>query len=85
MTFFFFIFHSLLKLLGVPKNHPRYIKMYKNYILETLMLGKIEGKEEKRVTEDEMLGWLKLNGYEFEQTPRDSEVQGRLVCCKPWD
>ena len=49
------------------------------------MLGKIEGKEEKRVTEDEMLGWLKLNGYEFEQTPRDSEVQGRLVCCKPWD
>ena len=49
------------------------------------MLGKIEGKEEKWVTEDEMLGWLKLNGYEFEQTPRDSEGQGRLVCCKPWD
>ena len=39
--------------------------MYKNAVLETLMLGKIEGKEEKRVTEDEMLGWLKLNGYEW--------------------
>ena len=54
----------VLKVLGVPKTHPRCIKMYKNAVLETLMLGKIEGKEEKRVTEDEMLGWLKLNGYE---------------------
>ena len=36
-----------------------------------LMLGKIEGQEEKGVTEDEMVGchhWL--NGHEFEQTLR---------------
>ena len=25
-----------------------------------------------------------LNGSEFEQTPRDSEWQGSLVCCIPW-
>ena len=32
-----------------------------------------------------MLGWHhRLNGHEFEQTPRDSEGQGSLVCCSPW-
>ena len=25
-----------------------------------------------------------LNGYEFEQTPADSEGQGSLACCSPW-
>ena len=51
---------------------------------KTLMLGKIE-QEEKRATDDEMVGWLhRLNGHEFEQTPEDSEGQGRLVCCRPW-
>ena len=56
----------VLKLLGVPKNHPRCINRYKNDVLKALMLGKIEGKEEKRVTEDEMLGWHhRLNGHEF--------------------
>ena len=40
--------------------------------------GKEWGQEEKRVTEDEMVGchhWL--NGYEFEQTPGDSDGQVR--------
>ena len=27
----------------------------------------------------------RLNGHEFEQTPRDAERQGSLVCCRPWD
>ena len=33
-----------------------------------------------------MVGWRchLLNGYEFEQTLRDSEGQGRLVCCSSW-
>ena len=32
-----------------------------------------------------MIGWHhQLNGYEFEQTPGDSEGQGRLVYCSPW-
>jgi len=40
---------------------------------KTLMLGKIEGR---RTTEDKMVGWHhQLNGYEFEQTPGDSEGQ----------
>ena len=30
--------------------------------------------------------WLNgLNGHEFEQTPGDSEGQGSLACCSPWD
>ena len=36
------------------------------------------------MTEDEMVGWYhQLNGYEFEQTPGDSEGQGSLACCSP--
>ena len=37
------------------------------------------------MTEDEMVGWHhRLNGHEFEQTPRDSKEQGSLACCSPW-
>ena len=47
--------------------------------------GKDWGKEEKRETEDELTGWHHwLKGHEFEQTPGDSEGQGRLVCFSPW-
>ena len=47
--------------------------------------GKDWGQEEKRVTEDEMVGWHhQLNGHEFEQTPGDSEGQGSLSCYSPW-
>ena len=48
--------------------------------------GKDWGQEEKGTTEDEMVArhhWL--NGCEFEQTLRDSEGPGSLVCCSPWD
>ena len=34
---------------------------------------------------DEMVGWHhKLNGYEFEQTPGDSEGQGSLAYYSLW-
>ena len=47
--------------------------------------GKDWGHEEKRATEDEMVGWLhQLNGHEFEQTQGDGKGQGRLVCFSPW-
>ena len=47
------------------------------------MLGKKAGGEG---TEDEMVGWhYRFNGHEFEQTPGDSEGQGNLACCHPWD
>jgi len=38
------------------------------------------------MTEDEMGGWHhRPNGRELEQAPGDSEGQGSLVCCSPWD
>jgi len=37
---------------------------------KTLMLGKIEDRRRKRMTEDEMVGWPhRLDGHEFEQAP----------------
>ena len=40
-----------------------------------------DGKKEKRMAEDMMVGWHhRLNGHEFEQTPRDSEGQRSLAC-----
>ena len=40
--------------------------------------GKDWRQEEKGMTEDEMVGWHhRLDGHEFEQTPGDSEGQGR--------
>ena len=47
--------------------------------------GKDWRQEEKGATEDMMIGWhYRLNGQEFEQTPRDGEGQGSLVCCSSW-
>ena len=47
--------------------------------------GKDWGQEEKRTTEDEMVGWYHwLNGHEFEQTPGDSDGQGSLICSSSW-
>ena len=38
------------------------------------------------VIKDEMVGWHHgLNGHEFEQILEDSEGQGSLACCRPWD
>ena len=39
-------------------------------------------KKEKRVTEDEKVGWHhQFNGRELGQTPENDEGQGSLVCC----
>ena len=46
--------------------------------------GKDWRKEEKGMTENEMVGWHHwLNGHEFEQAPGDGKGQGSLVCCNP--
>ena len=43
--------------------------------------GKDWGQEEKRATEDEMVGWHRwLDGHEFEQILGDGEGQGSLAC-----
>ena len=47
--------------------------------------GKDWGKEEKGMTEDEMLGlhhWL--NVYEFKQASGVGDGQWSLACCSPW-
>ena len=47
--------------------------------------GKDRRQEEKGETEDDMVRWHHcLNEHEFEQTLRDGEGQGSLVCCSPW-
>ena len=50
--------------------------------------GKDCRQEEKGAAKDEMVRQLRLryplDGYEFEETPGDSEGQGSLVCCTPW-
>ena len=52
---------------------------------KSVMLGKIEGKKEKRVSEDEMAGrHYQCNEHEPEQTLGDGEGQGGLMCCRPW-
>ena len=44
-----------------------------------------ETKEEKRATEDEMVGWHhQLSEHEFEQALGDGEGQVNQVCCSPW-
>ena len=49
------------------------------YSLEGQML---KGREEKGMTENEMVGWCHgLNGLEFEQTLKDSEGRGGLAWC----
>ena len=46
--------------------------------------GKEWRQEEKRMTEDEMVGWHhRLDGHGFEQAPGVGDGQGSLVCCSP--
>ena len=47
--------------------------------------GRDWGQEEKGTTEDEMAGWHhRLDGHEFEWTPRVGDGQGGLACCNSW-
>ena len=46
--------------------------------------GKDWRQEDKKVTENEMVGWHhQLNGHEFEQTLRDRRGQASLAWCSP--
>ena len=57
----------------------------KNWIIwKDLDAGK-DWKQEKGMTEDEMVGWRhRLDGHEFEQAPGVGDGQGSLACCRPW-
>ena len=49
------------------------------------MLGKIEGREQKGTTEDEMAGWhYRPYGHWFEQALGVGDGQGGLACCNSW-
>ena len=44
-----------------------------------------EWRQEKGMTEDEMVGWHhQLDGHEFEQVLGVSDGQGSLACCGSW-
>ena len=50
------------------------------------MLGKIDGRNRRGETEDEMAGWHhQSNGHKLGQTLGDTEGQGSLACCGQWD
>ena len=50
---------------------------------KTLMLGKIEGRRRRG---QQRMRWIEsLTRHKFEQTLGDSEGQGSLACCSPWD
>ena len=89
-----------IKLVNSKENHPWIFIGRTNAEAEAPMLWPPDGKsqltgkdpdarkgwrqEEKRATEDEMIGWHhQLSGREFEQTLGDGERQGSLVCCSP--
>ena len=63
---------------------------YFSHLMQRADIGKDpdpgkDGRQEKRVTEDEMVGWHhRLNGLDFEQAPGDGEGQGSLACCSLW-
>ena len=47
-------------------------------------IGK-DWRQEKGMTEDEMVGWHhQLDGHEFEQARGIGDGQGDLTCCSPW-
>ena len=46
--------------------------------------GKDWRQEKKGTTEEEMVGWHRLDGHEFEKTPGAGDGQGSLPCCSPW-
>ena len=50
-----------------------------------LMLGAVEGKRRRGLQRTRWLdGITDSMGHEFEQTLRESEGPGSLVCCSPW-
>ena len=54
-------------------------------ILKDPDAGKDWGQEEKRTTEDKMVGWHHwLDAHEFEWTLGVGDGQGGLVCCDSW-
>ena len=57
----------------------------KNWLIGKDSDGGKDWKQEKGVTEDEMVGrHHQLNGHEFEPAPGVGNGQGGLACCSSW-
>ena len=57
--------------------------MKNRLVRKDLDAGK-DWRQEKGITEDEMVGWdYQLKERDFVQTPGDGEGQGNLACCSP--
>ena len=57
----------------------------KNWLLRKDPDAGKDWRQEKEVTENEMVGWHHwLNGHESEQALRVGDGQGSLACCSPW-
>ena len=57
----------------------------KNWFLEKDPDARKDWRQEKGMTEDEMVGrHHRLHGHESEQAPGVGEGQGGLACCSPW-
>ena len=74
---------GLMLKLKTPKLWPHDVK---NWLLgKDPDVGKDWRREEKGMTEDEMVGGHhRLDGHEFEQALGDCEGQGNLGSCSPW-
>ena len=57
----------------------------KNWLIGKDPAAGKDWRQEKGMTEDEMVGWHhRLNGYEFEQALGVGDGQGSVACCSPW-
>ena len=77
----------LLEGLMLKLHYFRHLMWRTDSLEKTLMLGKIEGRRRRGDREwDGLVGWYHwLSEHEFEQSRGDSEGQGGLSCCSPWD
>ena len=65
-----------------PKLRPQWEEL--THWKKTLKLEKTEGRRRRGWQRMRWLDGITNTRHKFEQTPRDSEGQGSLVCCSPW-
>ena len=57
----------------------------KNWLIGKVLDAGNDWRQEKRMTEDEIVGWYHwLKGCKFEQAPWVANGRGSLVCYRPW-
>ena len=73
-------------MLKLTLRYSGYLMQRADSLGKTLLLGKIEGRRRRGITENEMAGWHhRHDGHEFQQTLGAGDGQGGLACCSPQD